>query len=303
MVRYLVVGAGAVGGYLGALLVDAGKDVTFLVRQERAELLRDSGLRLDEGPLGVRNIEVRTATAEDVRADYDVVLLSVKAFALEAAIEDIRPAITDATALIPSLNGIAHIAKLTAAFPGSVLGGVILVATELEPDGAIRVITPGASIRFGELDGTDSARVARIAIDLEGAEVAAAPSPTITADMWEKWLFLASAGALNTLIGTSVGESVTVSGGEATALGLVQETVDVMTLAGHAPREAAVRDTRAKLTDRGSHFTTSMFRDYAAGRRVEVEPILGDLVRIGGEHGMSTPLLTAAAARLRVPSR
>jgi len=298
--RYLIVGAGAVGGYLAALLQESGHRVTLLVRPERAGILARDGLVLVEADGSSTASPVETVTADTVRPEYDVVLLSVKAYALPSAISDLRNAVGSDTVIIPSLNGIGHIEALDAAFPGQVLGGVCLVATELRADGAIRVLRPGASLAFGELDGHVTDRVRRIADDLDDAPFETAVSSTIVADMWEKWLLLASGGATNTLLGADVGRIVAADGGTRTAEAVIDEVVEVMTRAGHAPRTDAVQRARGILTQTGSGFTTSMYRDHRAGRPVEVEAVLGDLVRRADSLGAPVPLLAAAAAALRI---
>lgn len=298
--RYLIVGAGAVGGYLAALLQESGHRVTLLVRPERARILARDGLVLAEPDGPTSAFPMETVTADTVRPEYDVVLLSVKAYALPGAIADLRGAIGPDTVVIPSLNGIAHIEALDAAFPGQVLGGVCLTATELRDDGAIRILRPGATLGFGELDGQDTERVRRIADDLSDSPIESSASTTIVADMWEKWLLLASGGATNTLLGADVGRIVAADGGARTAEAVVDEVVDVMTRAGHAPRTDAVQRARGVLTEAGSHFTTSMYRDHRAGRPVEVEAVLGDLVRRADRLDTPAPLLAAAAAALRI---
>src|ERR1700756_5328213 len=102
--RILVVGAGAVGGYFGGRLAEAGRDVTFLVRPVRAALLHKSGLAV-ASPLGDFRIPVQTATADQLSESYDVVLLTAKHYGLDEAIEAIRPAVGEQTSVLPLLNG------------------------------------------------------------------------------------------------------------------------------------------------------------------------------------------------------
>ncbi|GAA1940779.1 2-dehydropantoate 2-reductase [Microbacterium aoyamense] len=296
--RLLIVGVGAVGGYIGSTLIDAGLDVTFLVHPARQKVLESEGLRLSRGG-DIHAAEVSTVTAATLGPEYDAVFLAVKAFALEGAIADLTQ-VGRSPAIIPSLNGIRHIDALSAAFPGQVLGGVTLVSTELEADGAIRVIQPGGTLTFGELDGSTTDRTERIQAATSRSTIPFKNSATIVADMWEKWLFLASGGALNTLLDADVGQAAAVEGGTRTANAVVDEIADIMTAAGHTPRPEALESARSTLTQPASPFTTSMYRDHVAGRHVEVEAILGDLVRLADAHRRQAPLVSAAAAALRV---
>src|SRR6185369_2170679 len=160
--RTLVVGAGATGGYFGGRLAQAGKDVTFLVRPGRAATLAARGLRI-HGPDGRTDvIAARTVTAGAIDGPYDVVLLGVKAFALERAIADVAPAVGPETAVVPLLNGMKHLDALRAAFGDRAHGGVCLVATTLTDDGDIVQLNDMQQLRFGPLgegmdgDGSDS---------------------------------------------------------------------------------------------------------------------------------------------------
>jgi 2-dehydropantoate 2-reductase len=299
--RILVVGAGAVGGYFGARLVQSGADVTFLVRASRAARLRSEGITL-VSPEGARtSVPVATTSADELRDPYDLILLAVKATSLDAALEDIMPAVGDETVVLPVLNGIGHIDKLEKRVGWQhVLGGVSIVATQLDRDGAIHRLAPGASITFGELDGASSSRVDSIAKLFAPADFDSRASNTIVQDMWEKWLFMAAGGATTVLLGGTVGEINAVKGGTDSVRTIVAEVTSILDAAGHAARPEASSRVLATLTAPGSPFTTSLYRDFVGGRPTEVESILGDLIRVGTSNGISSPLLSAATVRLRV---
>src|SRR5277367_1488122 len=107
--RTLVLGAGAVGGYFGGRLAEAGRDVTFLVRPAREALLADKGLRVTS-PLGdFTNERPQLATAERLGGPYDLVILTAKHYDLDQAIDAIRPAVGPGTAVLPLLNGLIHL--------------------------------------------------------------------------------------------------------------------------------------------------------------------------------------------------
>ncbi|HEY4351059.1 MAG TPA: 2-dehydropantoate 2-reductase N-terminal domain-containing protein, partial [Paraburkholderia sp.] len=130
--RILVVGAGALGGYFGGRLIEAGRDVTFLVRAGRAEELKRSGLviRSTYGNATLR--DVPTVLADGIRAPYDLVLLSCKAYNLDDAIESFAPAVGPSTMILPVLNGMSHIDALKAKFgDANVLGGLAFIAATL----------------------------------------------------------------------------------------------------------------------------------------------------------------------------
>src|ERR1700742_4998006 len=151
--RILVVGAGATGGYFGGRLAQAGRDVTFLVRERRAAELKARGLRIG-GPGGTDVIEPRLVTSVPSGAVADVVLVTVKADGLDAVIPEIRAAVGPGTAIVPVLNGVRHLGVLNGAFgQARVLGGVALLATQLDGNGDVRQLNDSVSLAIGTQDG------------------------------------------------------------------------------------------------------------------------------------------------------
>lgn len=133
--RMRILGAGALGGYFGGRLVQAGDDATPLVRPRRAAKLAEAGLRL-ESPFGHAQLPVRTITAEALAPGWDVILLACKAFDLEAAIAAIRPAMAARTAILPVLNGLSQVETLGHAFGREhVPGGLCKIQATLSPRG------------------------------------------------------------------------------------------------------------------------------------------------------------------------
>ena len=162
--RVLVVGAGALGGYFGGRLVEAGKDVTFLVRPQRAEQIARHGLRIDSLH-GDADLRPRTVLASDLREPYDLVLLAAKAYALDAAIQDFAPAVEPETAILPVLNGMRHLDALIARFgKDRILGGLASIPATLGPEGqVVHRMGPDHHLTFGEPAGGISQRVWAIA--------------------------------------------------------------------------------------------------------------------------------------------
>ncbi|MFI7430869.1 ketopantoate reductase family protein [Micromonospora sp. NPDC049836] len=298
--RILVVGAGATGGYFGARLQQAGRDVTFLVRPGRAEVLRERGLRITG--LGDDTVLTpRLVTAATVDGPYDVVLVSVKATTLPAAIEDVAAAVGPGTTVLPFLNGMAHLAALNARFGAdAVLGGVVRVLTTLNAEGDIVRLGALADIVIGEQRGGASARVERVAEALSGAGFDLAVAPDILRAMWHKWVFISTLGALNTLVRGTVGDAVAVPGGDDLGPRIAAEAAAVAAAAGHPVPEPVLGQVRAFVTRPGSADTASLYRDLAAGQPTEAEQIFGDLTARARALGVPTPLLDATTVALRV---
>jgi 2-dehydropantoate 2-reductase len=300
----LVVGAGATGGYFGARLAQAGRDVTFLVRPRRAEQLRERGLRIVGPGAGAdarQELQPTLVMAGELTAPADIVLLSVKATALDHAIADFAPAVGPQTAVVPFLNGMAHLAVLSKRFGTSaVLGGVVVIATQLNNEGDIVQLSPPASLTIGAQDGTRTTRLQAVYDQLSGAGFDASISDEIIARMWQKWVFIATIGAMTCLMRSTVGGIVAVPGGRDLGPAILAEASAVSAAAGYPVPADAIASTTQMITQAGSAADSSMSRDVAEGRPAEVEEVLADLARRGADHGIKTPLLDLATMQLRV---
>ena len=298
--RVLVVGAGATGGYFGGRLAQAGRDVTFLVRPPRAERLRADGLRL-VSPHGDVTLAPKLLTAGTIEAPYDIVLLTVKAFALDAALEDLAPSVGPETMILPVLNGMEHVDTLIARFGRTaVVGCVCKVATMVDGQGRIVQLNTLQDLAYGEIDGSASPRTKALDKVMQGAGFDARLSATIAREMWQKWILLATLGGITCLMRGSIGEVEAAPGGAALALRVLSEVSAVVAAAGVAPGEAFLAATTATVTQKGSTLTSSMYRDLQQGSPVEAEQIIGDLLARGAKAGISTPLLAAAFTHLSV---
>ena len=298
--RMLIVGAGSTGGYFGGRLAQAGRDVVFLVRPARAARLRAAGLEIIS-PHGGVTLQPQVATANEIAAPFDAVLLTVKAFSLDAAMADLAPAVGPATMILPVLNGMRHMGLLTARFgAGAVIGCVCKVATMLDERGRVVQLSPLQELAYGELDGAPSDRTGALDTFMQGAGFDARLSPTIDREMWEKWILLAALGGITCLMRGAVGEIEAVPGGTEFSLRFLEEVTTVVTASGHAPSEAFLTATRGAITQKGSPLTSSMYRDLLKGSPVEAEQILGDLLFRARTLGVVTPLLAAAFSHLSV---
>jgi 2-dehydropantoate 2-reductase len=298
--RILVIGAGAVGGYFGGRLAQAGRDVTFLVHTKPAASIRQNGLRI-VSPHGDATLHPKVVLASEIAGFYDLVLLSVKAYGLSAAIDDFAPAIGPRTMILPVLNGMRHIETLTGRLgQEAVIGGVCLVATEVDSDGRIVQLAPMQQLVYGERNKGSSERMQALHAAMQGAGFDARVSVNITQEMWEKWVLIASLGALTCLLRGNVGEIEATPGGAKLALEILRECVAISTACGHAPSEELLVRTRLAMTAPGSNQTASMYRDLRQGGRVEVDHILGDLLERGRALNVAAPLVEAAFVNLRI---
>src|SRR6201987_4178241 len=182
--RVLVVGAGAIGGYFGGRMLQAGRDITFLVRPRRATELASAGLVI-KSPNGDATLKnPPTVQADSIKDKFDVVLLSCKAYDLADAIKSFAPAVGPQTSIIPMLNGMLHLDTLDTKFGRErVLGGLCAIAVTLNEQREGVQLPPMQSLNFGERDGGTSDRVRAIA-DTFSVVNGAAPSANVVQDMW-----------------------------------------------------------------------------------------------------------------------
>ena len=298
--RILVLGAGAVGGYFGGRLAEAGRDVTFLVRPARAALLEERGLVV-KSPLGDFTIKPQLATADALRNAYDLILLTAKHYDLDQAIAAIRPAVGPGTAILPLLNGLVHLDRLAEAFGGeAILGGVAYVGASLQPDGSIRHHNRLSGIAFGDRTGGVSSRTRAISAEFDDSKVSAPPSENVMLDMWEKFVFITTMAGMNCLMRGTIGEIAGTQDGAALMLELFGENQAVAKAAGYPSRQGYIDQTGAMLTEKGSVNNASMHHDLAHGSRTEGEFIIGDMRRRAAALGVATPLLRAAWTHLQV---
>jgi 2-dehydropantoate 2-reductase len=298
--KILVVGAGATGGYYGMRLAQAGRDVRFLVRPRRAQALRERGLRLT-GVVGDELIRPQLLTAQELDRHFDLVIVSVKATALDSAIEDFASAVGEGTTILPFLNGIRHLEKLSDRFGSDVvLCGVIRIATQLNEEGDIVQLAPGPTMEIGTQNGAQTAELSAIRSQLTvpGFELSISPDPI--AAMWHKWVFIATIGALTCLMRGTVGDIVALPTGPELGPAILVEAAAISAAAGHPVPTSQIEATRAAITRPGSSLASSLYRDMSENAGTEVEQVLGDFVARARTFGVATPLLDLATLHLRV---
>jgi 2-dehydropantoate 2-reductase len=298
--RILVVGAGAIGGYFGGRMLQAGQDVTFLVRPRRAAELASAGLVIKSPAGDVTLKNPPTVQADKLSEKFDVVLLSCKAFDLEDAIKSFAPAVGPQTSIIPLLNGMLHLDVLDRKFgPERVLGGLCAIAVTLNDKREVVHLQPMQSLNFGERDGKVSDRIRAIAEPMTAGKFGAVASEHIIQEMWEKWVFLASLAAATSLMRSSVGNILAAPGGKDFMLGMLDESSAVATAEGHAPRAPFLERTRGMFTAAESQMTASMFRDIKVGAPVEADHVIGDLIARGDAAKVPVPKLRTAYTHLK----
>jgi len=298
--KTLILGAGAIGGYVGGRMQQSGADVTFLVRAPRRERLERDGLVI-KSTKGDVTQEVKTVLNGGAGGPYDIVLLTCKAYDLDSAIEAIAPAVGANTTVVPLLNGMRHIDILGGKFgDAKVVGGLARVGVTMSPDGVIIHTSPFAATSFGELDGK-TARSALLELDaaIKKSGVEGGLHQNIVQDLWDKWIMLCSLAAMTTLMRGTVGDILEAGEGQAIMLETVEECRKVAAANGGDPGDKGMKTVRGYLTQKGSRFAASMLHDLEKGAMVEADHVVGDMIDRAGKAGIATPNLRMAYAQLQ----
>lgn len=299
--RFLILGAGGLGGYFGGRLAQAGQDVSFLVRERRARQLARDGLKIvspfhGDMALASPNCLSREQLAEltSPASHFDVVILGCKAYDLDDAMEAIAPAVGAHTTIVPLLNGIAHLERIAARFGRQkLLGAYCMISAAMDRHGQIQHYNDMHKLAFGELDGQPSARVDALTAAFSEARCEGVASTRIVAEMWQKWMLIASAASITCLMRAPLGV-VMRAGGSQFASGILDECLAIAGQNGfHLPHDA-VAYLRGILLDADSPVTASMYKDMEAGTQIEAEHLIGDLLQRRKESRGDSALLDMA---------
>ena len=299
--RYLVLGAGGIGGYFGGMLLQGGADLSFLVRPKRAAQLAERGL-IVKTPGSDIKCSVRTMLSGEADGHYDVVLLACKAYDLDGAIEAIAPAIGADSVVLPFQNGINHISRLAERFGAHrVLGGKTFANCWLSPDGDVTRRAGGPDqTSFGELTGERSGRCEAIQRALTAGGAASTVSENIIGELWAKFYGFVVVATIAALTRAPAGEIAATASGSAFVASVFDECSRVFEAEGHlAPNEIKER-VSGHYARIGSPYRPSILDDLEGARRTEGEHTIGDLVRRADLHGVAVPILRAALCNVQV---
>lgn len=297
----LILGAGGIGGYFGAHLIQTGANVTYLLREQRKALIVAQGLRV-ETPQGPFLVQPRTITAQDIQPEYDLILLAPKSYDLDNALLSLKGALGQGTVL-PFLNGRDHLDTLDAMLGQErVMGGVAHIAATITPEGAIRQLTEMHRLTVGARHPSHQ----QLASDFI-ALCRMAPFDSVLADdieqvLWDKWVFLATLAGMTTLCRGSVGDIVATPYGKEITVRMYEECCRVAHACGHAISAETSVKAIDMLTASGSSFTASMLRDLLDGQKTEHDHILGAMIRKGKRLACPTPLLELAHTNMVIQS-
>jgi len=296
--KLVVVGAGGVGGYFGGKLQRRGTAVTFVARGAHLEALRRRGLTIRSANEGEWSVPVTAVEHLEGRPTADAVLLCVKSFDTEQAVEAIRPVVGPDTAVVSLQNGVDNEEKIDAALgAGHAVGGVAYVFATIEGPGVI-AHTQGGRIVLGELDGQARPRTERLREAFTAAGVPTELSPDIRRALWDKYLAITAQAGMTALTRKPVG--VIRANPECwTLFRLLLEELAAIAAAekvGLAPD--VVERILTGVSGLKPDTTSSMYYDLTHGKRLELEALQGHALRLAERHGLPAPALFAVYAAL-----
>ncbi len=297
--KILILGAGGVGGYFGARLIQAGADVTYLLRDKRHQKIQNEGLVV-ETPKETFTLHPKSVTREQVRPEYDLIILAPKAYDFEDALASLSGA-SSKGAILPLLNGLQHMKMLDEKFGRDrVMAGVAHIAATVTSSGAVKQLTDLHALTVGHRAPAHEQLAREFSALCEQATFDHTYSENIEQSLWDKWVFLATLAGMTTLCRGHVGKIADAPWGKETMTSFYAESCAIAQASGFPTKESAQQKALAMLTKSGSSFAASMLRDLTQGHQTEHEHILGAMIDVGVQKNVPCPLLKAAHTHMVV---
>jgi 2-dehydropantoate 2-reductase len=289
-VEILVFGAGAVGGYYGARFWEMGHTVHFVARGKNFEVLRENGLTI-HSISGDLHIYPLLLSEEVPEKKFDLIVIAVKAYDTDKAISSIAPSVGERTRILSLQNGLNNPEKIARVYGKSkTYGGIAFIGAERIKEGVIRHTAAGG-ITIGAMDESQHKEGEVLAEKLSGPNLSVHYSYDIRKDLWLKLLWNAPFNPLTFLAGSYAHTLLSFPEGEELVRKIMKEVVLVAREEGiDLPEEAVER--YLEITKTMGPVRTSMLVDRLNRRPIEVEEIVGVVVRKGKEYGVPTPTLS-----------
>lgn len=289
--RYIVMGTGGVGGFFGAKLAAAGEDVWFVARGKHLNAMMKHGLKMTS------TVGTFTVSPEKVSGDptsiggADVVLFCVKAYDTEAAARQISPILTDDSIVLSLQNGVDNVEKIRQQLHhGVAYGGAAYISARITAPGEITEAGGFQRIVFGPTSGPVTSRASDIHASFLRAGVKCDLHDNITKELWRKFIFIASMGALTALSRLTHGEIIY----NPKTLSLMFDAMrEIQTVAVNLRVNVEPVD-ETKVLEGLKRFDldtrSSMYFDLVSGKPMEIDALNGTVVRLGEQLGIPTPI-------------
>ena len=320
--KFCVVGAGSIGGYVGVKLAAAGEDVTLIARGANLEAIRARGMRLtmaDGTDYIAPGIRATASLAE--AGPQDVVILAMKAHQVAPVAKDLHHLLHEDTVVVPMQNGIPWWyfqrhggpfegrriesvdpggAIAAAIDPARIIGCVVYPACELAAPGVVRHIE-GDRFPLGELDGTESARVGQLAAAFVHAGLKAPVLTAVRAEIWLKLWGNLTFNPISALTHSTLVDICQFPPARGLATAMMREAEQVANRLGVTFR--VTLDKRIAGAEKVGKHKTSMLQDVEAGRDPEIDALVGAVIELGELTGVPTPHIDAVYALVKLLGR
>lgn len=298
--KIAIMGAGGVGGYYGALLARAGRDVAFIARGPHLQAIRQEGLQVRSVFGDFRVFRARATDNPAELGKVDLVIFTTKTYQTEEAARIILPIIGPETVVLPLQNGVDAAERIGAVVGmDRVLGGTTWLSAAVEAPGVIGQYSQFRRIIIGELDGTVSARAENVGGVLRSTGATVELVQNMPHVLWTKFVFISAISAMGGMTRVTLGEYRQVPEARAILTEALREVAAVSEARGVHLDPEVVGKTLAFIDDSAPGIKPSMQRDIEAGRQSELESMVGVVVRWGEEHGVPTPVMRQAYAVLK----
>lgn len=299
--KIAIMGAGGIGGFYGGLLARAGEDVIFIARGPHLDAMRNNGLRVLSH---FGDFDLPTVNATDDPAQVgpvELVVMTTKAYGLEAAARAIQPMVDAETLVLPLLNGVDIAERIGAVIAAEhVLGGLAKISSAIAEPGVIRQTSPFQQVLFGEFSGEPSPRVRAVEAVLKGAQIDAVLTPHIERELWNKFLFLAATAGMCALTRQPVGPVRSDPDTRELLESSMREIEAVARRKGVDLDEGIVAAALQGLPPPPPDMRPSMLLDLERGKPLELDALNGTVVRLGAELGVPTPVNRFIYAALKL---
>lgn len=296
----VILGAGAIGGYMGARLMEAGVPVSYLVREKRAQQLRQNGLKLESihGDYTARSLNIYT-NADEVPA-CDVVILAVKSYHVDGALPQLRTLTNKGAKVLPLLNGMEHFDLLANELgEANVIGGLALIIATLNENGHVVQTGEQHDFMVGPLHPAQNDLCERLEQTMRPANLNISYSDHILSALWQKYAFITAFSGVTTASRLPIGAIREVPETLQLFQDVLKEMKDLAAASGVELNERMVEAVTSQIQALPKEGTSSMHQDFRKGLPIEVESLHGGALRIAENKGISLPAIQTLYALLK----
>lgn len=288
--KIAVMGSGGVGGYYGCLLARQGHDVTFIARGSHLKAIQENGLQVKSIHGDFHILPAKATDNPTEIGPVDLVLFCTKTYATDEAAEQIKPIVGTNSTVMSLQNGIDAVEQIGAVIGMQhMIGATTWISSSIEASGKIKQVSQFRRVVLGEMDGQVTSRVQLIYETLRETGITVELSENILQNLWTKYVFIAAISSLGTLTRLPIGEYRAVSETRAMMISLMEEIVSVALAQKVNLDKDIIRKSLDFIDNAAPQIKASMQLDVDAGRRSELESMVGVIVRKGRELGIPTP--------------